>query len=93
MNTEQRVLPLFRCRATALWLAFVAATTVSWWLGSHESGSAAGVAVLAIGCVKGGFVGSDFMELRHAPRPLQLVFAIWITVLLLVLAGSFLAAG
>lgn len=53
------------------WGALVAATVVSWWLGSgHGLGrEAAGVAVLAIATAKAAWIAVEFMELRGAaPR-------------------------
>lgn len=93
MHNASSLPALFRCRATVVWLGFVGATVTSWWLGSHEPGTTAGVLVLAIGCLKGGFVGWDFMELRHAPSWLRLLFGTWLTVVFVLLTGFFLAAG
>lgn len=75
-------------RGVVVYLGLVAATTVSWWVGSHGAASAArAVVVVAIGCAKARYVGLDFMELRRAPAPLRLVLEIWIAAAFVVFAA------
>ena len=54
-----------------IWLALLAATGVTWWLGASgalESGHFAFTAVvMALAWLKGMGVLLEFMELRHAP--------------------------
>lgn len=88
---------LFRRRATAVWAALVAATALSWVLGSShgaEGGSvtAATALILAIAFAKARYVGLDFMELRHADRRLRLAFEAWILVIGGVVVGCYLLA-
>ena len=63
------------------WLVLIGATALSWQFGH---GLAFGtqvhygtVAVLVIAFLKVRVVYLDFMELRHAPLPLRLVFEAW----------------
>lgn len=70
-------------RTVATWGLLVLATCISWVLGSHHDGhpgaaNAATAVTLAIGFGKAHLVGSEFMELRHAPSALRLLFAAWI---------------
>jgi Prokaryotic Cytochrome C oxidase subunit IV len=71
---------IFRARFTVVWFLLIAATLVSWRLGSANGISnhrLATVAILVIAFIKVRFVGLDFMELRGAPRALRLVFAMY----------------
>ena len=58
-------------RLDLIWLALLAATALSWWLGASgwlARAGLAGVALLfALAWVKALAVLLDFMELRHAP--------------------------
>jgi hypothetical protein len=69
---------------------------VSWLLGAHHGrnpGAAnAGTALaLAIAFVKVHVVGAEFMELRHAPRALALLFDGWLVVVGATLIGLYLS--
>lgn len=84
-------------RATAVWLLLVGATGLSWEFG-HGFGFGADirygtVAVVIIAFIKLRIVFLEFMELRHAPWGLRLVFEAWTvvvcaSVLLLYWSGS-----
>jgi hypothetical protein len=67
---------LLKSRASLVWLGLVAATLVSWRIGTDHGmrASLATVAVLLVAFVKVRFVGAYFMELRLAPTPLRLAF-------------------
>lgn len=72
-------------RLRVVWLALVAATAVSWILGSrHASGvdtTQAGVVVARlVAFVKVRDVGLEFMELREAPAALRWGFEGWVAV-------------
>ena len=56
-------------RLDALWLALLAGTATTWWLGEAGRLSALGTGVLIFGLaiVKGRWVLLDFMALRQAP--------------------------
>ncbi|AQA04588.1 hypothetical protein BVC93_21595 [Mycobacterium sp. MS1601] len=78
-------------RAGLSWLILVAATVASWLVGAdHGAGSLVAVAVLAIAAAKVRLVGLDFMELRHAPIPLRVLFEAYCVALWAVLSGLFL---
>lgn len=85
-----------RDRTTVVWAALMAATVVSWALGSHGAEDGAielGAAVaLFIAFVKVRYVGLEFMELREADPVLRRCFTSWVlivgtTVLVLHLAA------
>lgn len=85
---------LLRNRVGAVWLALVAATLVSWSLGSHHwlNGSrAASLTVLVVAFVKVRLIGLHFMELRAAPLGLRLAFETWVVVVCSVLIGLYLS--
>lgn len=65
-----------------VWLALMLATAVSWWLGAdHGVGvEEATIAVLTVAFIKVRFIGMYFMELRHAPPALRLLFEGWVVV-------------
>ena len=77
-----------RARLVMLWLLLVAATVLSVCLFEvsqvRSSVRFAGCAVIAIAFVKVRYIGLDFMELRQAPRPMRIVFELW----LLCIAGA-----
>ncbi len=85
------VLQLVRNRAGFSWLVLIAATVVSWAVGAeHGTGSIVAVVVLAIAAIKVRLVGLDFMELRHAPIPLRVMFESYCCVMWAVLSGLYL---
>jgi hypothetical protein len=76
--TGPSVFSLVRNRAGLSWLVLVAATLMSWAIGSeHGTGSMTAVVVLGVAAIKVRLVGLDFMELRHAPIPLRAVFELY----------------
>jgi hypothetical protein len=84
-------LSLFRARSTVVWIGLVAATIVSWAVGSeHGTGSTVAVVVLGVALLKVRYVGLDFMELRQAPLLLRGVFECYCVALWCVLAGMYL---
>jgi len=73
-------------------LVLVAATVTSWYLGDgHGAAKAATVGVIAVAFAKVYLVGHHFMELRHAPTPLRLVFGGWVVVVCTALVVMYLA--
>lgn len=85
------VFQLVRNRAGLSWLILVAATLVSWAVGAdHGTGSMVAVVVLAIAAIKVRLVGLDFMELRHAPIPLRVLFEVYCFAVWAVLSGLYL---
>lgn len=77
--------PNVPARATAVWIGLVLATLLTFWLGTDHPfattsvGLAASIAIV-VGIGKAGFIGLEFMELRHAPRGLRAAFLTWCTV-------------
>ena len=73
---------LIRTRTNLVWLLLVAATLVSWTLGTDHALDRSGqhlasVAVLIIAFIKVRFIGLYFMELKNAPIALRLAFEIY----------------
>jgi len=85
---------LLRDRITAVWLGLIAATLISWLLGvGHQLPHMyAGISIIAIAFVKVHCVGSYFMELRHAPVKLRVIFESWTLLVGVILAGLYLFA-
>jgi hypothetical protein len=80
-------------RVGAVWVVLVAATLLSFWLGTdHGLGSAEarGVLILVVAFVKIRFVGRYFMELRTAPTPLRVLFEGWCLAVCLALIAFYL---
>jgi uncharacterized membrane protein len=72
-------------RPTAVWLTLVAATLLTWWLGtdhpfSDQSGRLAASIAIVVAFVKVTMVGWDFMDLRRAPTFLKSAFLSWLVV-------------
>ena len=82
-----------RTKATAVWLGLVCATLASALAaGNHgiTNHRAAGVVVLLVAFAKVRFVGLYFMDLRHAPRGLQLAFEGYCLMVLAAILGFYL---
>lgn len=73
---------LLRTPATTIWLLLVAATGVSWTLGTdHGLGAtAASLVIIAVAVVKVRWIGLYFMELRDAPPVLRGLFEGYVAV-------------
>lgn len=85
---------LLRTAVTPVWLILVLATGISWWLGTDhgvDARTTATVMVLIVAFVKVRFVGLYFMELRHAPLPLRLLFEAWVLVVCATVIGLYLS--
>ncbi|MDB6062342.1 MAG: hypothetical protein JWM78_2445 [Verrucomicrobiaceae bacterium] len=75
---------LLRSYTTVVWVVLVLLTGFSWWLG-HSSASIqyskgpqlATVFMFLVALFKVRLVGLNFMELKHAPLPLRLLFELW----------------
>ena len=82
---------LLKARSTWVWAGLVAATLVSWAVGSdHATDSLIAIVVLGVALIKVRFVGLDFMELRDAPVALRAAFEGYCVVLWGVLSGMYL---
>ncbi len=70
---------LFKTRQTLAWIILMVITLASWFTGHAIAAAALGGAlVLAMAFSKAAIVIFEFMEVRHAPRWLQLITAIWV---------------
>lgn len=83
---------LIRNRVTPIWLLLVAATGLSWWMGSDGGATDADVrlvssALIAVAFIKVRFVLRYFMEVRTAALPLKLLADAWV----LIVCGAVLA--
>lgn len=76
--------PLFRDSTTLVWLFLIAATGMSWefghGMGFGDNHQAATIAIMIVSFLKVRFVVLDFMEVRHAPVVLRIVFESWIVI-------------
>ena len=84
---------LLRDRFTIVWLALVAATVVSFWVGTdHGIASSEGrtLIIFAIAFVKVRFIGLYFMDLRTAPLLLRGVFEAYCVVVCLAMMAVYL---
>ena len=77
-------------RVTVVWLLLVAATALSWWLGTGRTGAGGDLTVVsslvvAVALIKVRFVIREFMEVRGALPALRYVTDGWVFGVLLVL--------
>lgn len=74
---------LFRQRITLVWAGLVLATLLSWQLSSESAFDSTlaraltTFAILGVAMIKVRYVGLDFMEIRHSPRALRIIFDVW----------------
>lgn len=88
---------LLRDSVVPIWLLLMAATGLSWWLGTGQGSATevhtwATVGLMIVAFVKVRFVGLHFMELRHAPWPLRLIFEAWVVLVCLVVLSLYATA-
>jgi caa(3)-type oxidase subunit IV len=86
---------LLKSRISIVWLVLIAATLVSWKVGTDHGVHAhlATVIVLLVAFIKVRLVGLYFMELRESPLPLRLIFEGYCVVVCTTLIIMYLAAG
>jgi caa(3)-type oxidase subunit IV len=86
---------LLKNRISLIWLALIAATLITWQIGTNDSGNPqlGTVAVLLVAFIKVRLVGLYFMELRDAPLPLRLLFESYCLIVCTALILMYLAAG
>lgn len=81
--------------ATLVWIFLIAATVVSWLLGTDHSfinsHTTASVIILLVAFVKVRFIGLYFMELKDAPLPLRLILEGWCLIVCGLVVGLYLA--
>lgn len=85
---------LLRSRVSLVWLVLIAATLLSWKVGTDHGVHAhlATTIVLLVAFVKVRLVGLYFMELRGAPLALRLIFEGYCLVVCTVLIIMYLTA-
>lgn len=79
----------------AVWFTLIAATLLSFWLGTDHglsSAEARTIVIMIVAFVKIRFIGLYFMELRTAPIPLRALFEGYCLVVCVVLIGFYLFA-
>jgi heme/copper-type cytochrome/quinol oxidase subunit 4 len=86
---------LLKNRISIVWLVLIAATLISWKVGTDHGVHAhlATIIVLLVAFIKVRFVGLYFMELREAPLPLRAIFEGYCIVVCTTLVIMYLAAG
>lgn len=86
---------LLRNRVSAVWFVLIAATLLSFALGTGhgiDSHQAASVVIMLVAFLKMFLVGTYFMELREAPNALRGVFLGYCLLVFSVVTGMFLLA-
>lgn len=83
---------LLRDPTSLVWIALMLATiATTWWLSKDAFGAKAGtIAIFLVAAFKVRLVLLYFMELRHAPLPLRLVFEAWVLVCTGAILGLYL---
>jgi caa(3)-type oxidase subunit IV len=86
---------LLKSRISLVWLVLIAATLISWKVGTDHGVHAhlATVIVLLVAFIKVRLVGLYFMELRESPLPLRFIFEGYCVVVCTTLIIMYLAAG
>ncbi|MFF3570095.1 cytochrome C oxidase subunit IV family protein [Nocardia jiangxiensis] len=69
-----------RIAGVCVWLLLVAATALSWALGTETGGAVTSLAVIVVAFAKVRLVGLHFMELRDAPIGLRAAFEVYLMV-------------
>jgi heme/copper-type cytochrome/quinol oxidase subunit 4 len=90
-----QLVTLLKSRITLVWLALIAATLVSWRVGTDHGLHAhlATTIVVCVAFIKVRFVGLYFMELREAPVPLRAIFEGYCVVVCALVITMYLAGG
>lgn len=85
---------LLKLPSSLIWMALMLATVITTWGLSKDAFDArfATIAIFVIAAVKVRLVLLHFMELRHAPLPLRLVFEAWVLVVTAAVLGLYLQA-
>jgi heme/copper-type cytochrome/quinol oxidase subunit 4 len=80
---------LLRRHASGVWLLLMVATVITTWVLAKDAVAmrVGTVAIVLIAALKVRLVLLHFMELRHAPRALRVVFELWV----LAVSGALIA--
>jgi heme/copper-type cytochrome/quinol oxidase subunit 4 len=86
---------VLRERVTMVWLGLIVLTCVTTWGLSKDLFSPPGavVGIFLIAATKVRYVMLDFMELRHAPIPVRIVFEAWPVVVASMILGFWFATA
>jgi heme/copper-type cytochrome/quinol oxidase subunit 4 len=81
-----------RTPASLVWLLLMAATcATTWWLAKESLSATIGtVSILVIAAIKARLVLLHFMELKHAPWLVRLLFEVWILIVTAAVLGIYL---
>src|SRR5689334_8978346 len=97
LAATRRPLPHHDKRAILIaWTALSAATILAWLLAPGESQSTTALGnelvagIVVLGFIKGRLIIRYFMDVRHAPRWLQLATDTWLTILWITLLAIYL---
>ena len=85
---------LLKRPGSLVWLLLMLATIVTTWVLSKDLVAVriSTVAIVAIAAYKVRLVLLHFMELRHAPTPLRVVFECWVLVVAAAMIGLYLSS-
>lgn len=87
---------LLRSTATVVWFFLIAATVVSWALGTDhgfvDDHTVASITILVVAFVKVRFIGLYFMDLKDAPLLLRALIEIYCLAVCALVIGFYLAA-
>lgn len=84
---------MFNIPINRIWLALLAATGITYWLGESGASGPLGMVpvwvMLTMSLVKGLWVIYDFMELRHAPRLWRWLVVGWLLFVISMIALAY----
>jgi hypothetical protein len=95
ITQPRNVADLLRNAITVIWVVLIGATLLSWWLGTDhviDDESLTGALILIVAFIKVRFVGLYFMEHRHSPIPLRIVWEVWCLVVCATVVIMFLVS-
>jgi len=90
-----QLVALLRNRISLIWFVLIAATLISWWIGTGDAANPqlGTAAVFVVVFIKVRLIGLYFMELRDAPLPLRLLFEGYCLIVCTTLLVMYLTAG
>ncbi len=84
---------MFNVPINRIWVALLAATGITYWLGeagaSLQIGMASVLVMLTMSFAKGMWVIYDFMELRHAPSMWRFLVGGWLVFVIAMIALAY----
>jgi len=90
-----QLVALLRNRISLIWFVLIAATLISWRIGTGDAANPqlGTAAVFVVVFVKVRLIGLYFMELRDAPLPLRLLFEGYCLIVCSTLLAMYLISG